>query len=157
MNFDWKNIVKNVAPMLGTALGGPIAGAATKFIADKLLGNPNASQDEIAQALSQASPETMLKLKELDTQFAIEMGRQGIDMYALQVQDRSSAREREIAVKDKTPSLLAFTTLILTVGLVVFFSYHGFDETEKSIIFMMIQLCTAFFMYYYGDSNRKGK
>jgi len=33
--FDWKKVVSTVAPVLGTALGGPLAGAATKFIADK--------------------------------------------------------------------------------------------------------------------------
>lgn len=157
MSFDWKTIVKNIAPALGTALGGPIGGIATKLIADKFLGNPNASEQEIAQAINAASPDQLLKLKELDNNFAIEMGRQGVDLYALEVQDRSSARDREKTVKDKTPSILAFTTLILTVGLIVYFSNKGFDETEKSIIFMMIQLCTAFFMYYYGDSNRSKK
>lgn len=146
MSFDWKSIVKTVAPMLGIALGGPLAGLAVKTIGDKLLGNPDASEEDIANYVMQATPEQLIKLKELDVTF-----------YQLQVQDRDSARQREMVVKDSTPSILAFATLIFTVGLIIFFSIHGFDETEKSIIFMMIQLCTAFFMYYYGDSNRKTK
>jgi hypothetical protein len=151
MAFDWKSIIKTVAPSLATALGGSLAGNATKAIANVLLGNSDASEQEIEQGIANATPEQLMKLKELDNQF-----------YALEVQDRASARGREVDLaksgfRDWTPSLLAFLTLFCTVGLIVFFSINGFDETEKSIIFMMIQLCTAFFMYYYGDSNRKHK
>jgi hypothetical protein len=42
-----------------------IAGAATKFIADKFLGNPNASEQEIVAQLSTASPDQLLKIKRI--------------------------------------------------------------------------------------------
>jgi hypothetical protein len=36
--FDWKELVKGVAPVIGGAFGGPFGGVAVKFMADALLG-----------------------------------------------------------------------------------------------------------------------
>ena len=36
MAFDWKSVVGTVAPLLGTALGGPFGGVAGKMIQDAL-------------------------------------------------------------------------------------------------------------------------
>lgn len=86
-------LIKQVAPTIGSALGGPVGGMATKFIAEKLLGKPDASVDEIEEALQNATPEQLLRLKELDKQFAVEMKKLDIDVFRLEVEDRSSARE----------------------------------------------------------------
>lgn len=90
---NWKQIISSVAPALGTALGGPLAGIATKYIADKLLGNEQATEQEIAEAILGATPEQLAKLKQLDNQFQLEMKQLEIDIYALSVQDRDSARK----------------------------------------------------------------
>jgi hypothetical protein len=42
---SWKDIIRSIAPTIGTALGGPLAGTATKFIADKMLGKADATQE----------------------------------------------------------------------------------------------------------------
>lgn len=91
----WKDIVKTVAPKLGTALGGPMAGIATKFIADKLLGNQDASEDEIAAAITGATPADLQKLREADQQYEIEVLR-------IQAADRDSARK----IADKRPQIV---------------------------------------------------
>jgi hypothetical protein len=90
---SWKDILRSIAPTLGTALGGPMAGAATKFIADKLLGKADATQDEIQEAILGASPEQLIKLKELDSQFKLDMKNLQIDVYELEYKDRDSARK----------------------------------------------------------------
>lgn len=162
MNLDWKTIVKNIAPALGTALGGPIGGIATKFIADKFLGNPQASEQEIAQAINAASPEQLVKLKELDLNFQVEMGKQGVDLYALEVQDRSSARNREAdlaksGMRDWTPSILAYLSIVFLVFVTIFFSEDGWKEGEINIWFNVATLVTIAFTYYFGDSHKKNK
>ena len=63
--MDWKALVKTVAPVLGTALGGPLGGAATKFLTGKLLGDENASEQELADFIGGASPEQLLQIKQL--------------------------------------------------------------------------------------------
>ncbi len=90
---SWKEIIRSIAPTLGAALGGPMAGAATKFIAEKMLGKKNATQEEIAEVIMGASPEQLVKLKELDHQFKLDMKNLEIDVYELEYKDRDSARK----------------------------------------------------------------
>lgn len=153
--FDWKSLVKTVAPVLGTALGGPMAGAATKFIADKFLGNPDASEKEIADALMSSSPEQLIKLKELDNTFAIEMKRLDVDVYRIDAEDRHSARNRQILTKDNTPTILAYLSLLLFAGVTYIFHLDNWTEIEKYIWFNMLQLETIVFTYFYGSSNKE--
>lgn len=91
--FDWKGLVKNIAPVLGTALGGPLAGAATRYIAEAWLGNPEASEQDVAEALATASPEQLVRLRELDQQFKVKMKELDVDVFRLEVDDRKSARD----------------------------------------------------------------
>lgn len=90
--MSWKDIVRTVAPTIATAFGTPAAGLATKFLADKLLGKPDANETEIEQFMLGASSEDMVKLKQLDQDFKVQMRRLDIDVYELDVKDRDSAR-----------------------------------------------------------------
>lgn len=91
--MDWKTIVKAVAPVLGTALGGPFGGAATKFLADKFLGNPDASEGDLATAILGATPEQLANLKKLDQDFKLRMRELDVDVFKLEVSDKASARQ----------------------------------------------------------------
>lgn len=113
MKIEWKKILGTVAPVLATAAGGPLAGVVVKTLASKLLGKPEATQEEVETAIVAASPDTLIKLKEIEAQFEKEMAQVGIDFERIASEDRASARGREIAVRDRTPSLLAF---LITVG-----------------------------------------
>lgn len=91
--MNWKGIVKSIAPMLGTALGGPIGGVAAKMIAGKFLSNENATEEELEDFITHASPDQLLKLKELEVEFKKFTKQAGIDVFKLEVQDKASARE----------------------------------------------------------------
>jgi len=93
MSDKWKNILKKVAPTLGTALGGPLAGVATAALSEVLLGKTNGTDAEIERALSVTSPETLIKLRDLDQAFAAKMKQLDIDVFKLEVEDRASARQ----------------------------------------------------------------
>lgn len=153
--LDWKSIVKTVAPVLGTALGGPMAGAATKFIADKFLGNPEAKDEDIAQALATASPDQLIKLKELDNNFATEMRKLDVDVYNIDALDRNSARDREKTIKDHTPAILAYA---LTVGFFAtvwkLISDGVVSESDQYMLTIMSNLFLVALTYYFGSSNK---
>lgn len=83
--MDWKNIIGSVAPVLGTALGGPFGGAATKWLAGKLLGDENASESDLADAVLRASPEKLAEIKRLDNDFEVKMKELGIERDKLQL------------------------------------------------------------------------
>ena len=91
--MEWKKIVAGVAPTIATALGGPIAGTATKFIAAKLLGKADATEDEIGAYLAGATPEDLAKLRDIDNDFKLQMKKLNIDLVRLGQEDRKDARD----------------------------------------------------------------
>ena len=111
MSFDWKGLVGTVAPTLATALGGPMAGMATKAIASSLLGDADASEKDIAAALAGASPDTMLKLKQADQAFETKMAELGVDLEKIAQEDRASAREMQSTTKAWIVPVLAGLTV----------------------------------------------
>jgi membrane-bound ClpP family serine protease len=126
---SWKDIVRSIAPTLGTALGGPMAGAATKFIADKMLGKEDASQEEIQEAIISASPEQLVKLREIDNQFKLQMRNLQIDVYELEYKDRDSARKLfEVNI---LPQITLSALFVLGYfGVLYFLMNSGIDETS---------------------------
>jgi TPR repeat protein len=108
MSFDWKKTLGSVAPALATALGGPLAGAAVKTLASQFLGKADATEDEVAEAVSKASTQELIQLKTIDTEFQKAMAQAGIDFEKIAAEDRNSARSREIQTHDSwTPRILA--------------------------------------------------
>lgn len=106
--LDWKKIVGTVAPGLATALGGPLAGVAVKTIATQLLGKPEAPETDVEQAVLNADPQTLIRLKEIDTEFKKTMTEAGIRLEEIAAADRNSARRREIDAHDSwTPRAIA--------------------------------------------------
>lgn len=102
-----------VAPTLAAAVGGPLAGQAMGFICRALGLNEGASTDEVAQAVKSADTDKLLKLKEADNNFALQMRRLDIELNTVNEKDRENARSRQIATHDQTPAILAY---VLTGG-----------------------------------------
>lgn len=158
--MDWKSIISTVAPWIGTALGGPLGGMAVGAVADAF-GLSEKTTDAVKQALSGATPEQMLALKNADQEFSISMQKLGFDhietLQKLSNDDMASARQREMVVKDYTPRLLI---LFITVG---FFGILGFmlmfevPEKNQTILNVMLgSLGTAWLAgvyYYFGSST----
>lgn len=82
--MEWKKIINAVAPVLGTALGGPMAGAAVKVIAGAVLGDENATEQQVTETVMQGlSPEALVKLREADNAFKVRMRELDIDLAKL--------------------------------------------------------------------------
>jgi hypothetical protein len=102
-----KSIISVVAPLLGTALGGPLGGIAGLALA-KALGTPPGDDKAAEAAIVGGGPDILLKLKQADTEFKEHMRQLDIDEEKLAFDDTASARARQIAVRDKTPAQLAW-------------------------------------------------
>lgn len=81
----WRNdmstftdVIKDVLPFIGTALGGPLGGAAATFLGSKL-GLPNATVATITDALQGMGPEKLAELKTADQEFQLKMAALGYD------------------------------------------------------------------------------
>lgn len=160
--FDWKSIVGSVAPALATALGGPLAGVAVSAISSSLLGKPNGTESEVAEAISVGGADALLKLKELDKSFALRMRELDIDLEKINQQDRASAREREAKTGDSwTPRILAAVVVggFLAMVYMVLAGYvEGLkDPTIVGIVGTLIGYVSAkadqVVSYYFGSSS----
>jgi|APGre2960657505_1045072.scaffolds.fasta_scaffold15568_2 hypothetical protein len=153
-----KSILGTIAPTLASALGGPLAGMAVKSIAD-VLGLSNDKPEEVYNEIINANPETLLKLKELETNFKIQMKKLEVDVLSLENNDRDSARNREINTKDNTNKYLAYIviTLYCVIQLGLVFSGIDIPSEMREIIIRAFGTLDAIigmiFGYYFGSSN----
>ena len=161
MKLDWKAIVGTVAPTVATALGGPLAGVAVKSIASKLLDRPDATDEEVEQAVLGADPQTLLRLRELDVEFKKSMTDAGIRLEEIAADDRANARAREAQVKDHTPAILAYAITVGFFGTLGFMLVNGKPATGGDALLVMLgSLGTAWagvIAYFFGSSSGSRK
>ena len=83
--MDW---LKVIAPTAATMLGGPLAGMAVKFLADKL-GAPASTVDAVSGVLADlnTSPEGRIKLAQIDADLRTHAIDAGINLEQLAVQN----------------------------------------------------------------------
>ncbi len=131
---DW---IKTIAPMLGTALGGPLGGAAAAFIADKL-GIESKTVEAVTEVLNSGkmTPDQIsaIKLAEMDFKKFLESNK--IKMEEIAAADRNSAREAFKVTRSSMPSVL---TCILGTGFfVVLGAMFVYPEVKESTPLMIM-------------------
>lgn len=73
MDFDWKSAIRTIAPSIATAFGTPLLGKAVSVLGNAILGDPNATEDQISNAIQQGlSPDQLLAIKKEDNDFIIK-------------------------------------------------------------------------------------
>ena len=157
MPFDWKKIVRTIAPTIGTALGGPMAGIAVQAVSNAVLGKPDGTEDEISAVLLGANQETLLALKKADNDFKLRMKELEIDFEKLAYDDADSARKREMEIKDNMPAILA-VLLVSMFGVALYSLFTiAIPEGNKATIYTMIgslgTLTITACAYYHGSSR----
>lgn len=156
MTFDWKSIVGTVAPGLATALGGPLAGMAMKAVSEAVLGKQDASEDEIAQAITAGGTGVLQKLREADQAFQVEMKKLDIDLEKISADDRGSARAREIAVNDNTPAMIAVASFVGFFSILAVLIFKDIPVGANNAIMIMLGalggIVTSITAYYFGSS-----
>ncbi len=168
MSFDWKSILGTIAPTIASAIGGPLAGSAVAAIG-KALGFENASEKDIEKQMKNLTPEMIVAIRQADQDFAVRMKELNIDLAAINMQDRASARDREVATGDSnTPrwlsvgALVVFALLIIaTFTLVWFFTVRSSTATLPSELWMLLSsliglsgsLVAQGFSYYLGSNS----
>jgi hypothetical protein len=156
MNFDAiKNLVGAVAPTLGTALGGPLGGAAASAIAG-VLGCDNDPQS-LQKALAKATPEQLSEIKKAELDFEARMKELDVDLYALQTADTADARKH--FAKDWTARFLAIALCLLFAGYIILVTILPQDQNNDAIINLILGSITGSFStviaFYFGSSQRQ--
>ena len=152
---------KTLAPLLGTALGGPLGGAAASFLADKL-GIQAATVEAVTEVLNSGkmTPEQIesVKLAEINFKTFIETNK--IDLEKIAAADRDSARTMQVATRSNMPAIL---TCAVTVGyFVVLGLLMKMPEIKSDALLIMLGnlggawlACVAFWVGTTNSSGRK--
>lgn len=154
---DWRKIVHAVAPAIGTALGGPVAGLAVAELSRTLLGRTNGSQDEVAAAIASGGAEAIARVRAADQAFELRLQELGLDLERLHQVDRASARAREAATQDSiTPRALAFLVTLGFFGVLAFLLVEGKPDAGGDALLVMLGALggawASVISYYFGSS-----
>ena len=156
MNFGQtaKSVLATVAPLIGTALGGPFGGLAGSLLS-KALGTTDPKAMEAA--ITSTDPDILLKLKQADNDFQAQMKALEISEEKLAFDDTANARAREMAVKDSTPQILSYGTTIGFFGALAALHFVPIPPENKATIYSMVgSLGTVWILqmgYYFGSSR----
>lgn len=148
-----KNIVGAVAPTLGTALGGPMAGMAGNMIAE-VLGVPN-NPKAIEKGIAEATPEQMLELKKAEQAFEVQMKELDVDVFKLETQDKQDARNK--FSKDWTARIMGIATVGGFLGYIFLVTLQPPEQNSEALINLVLGylggLASAVISFYFGASN----
>jgi hypothetical protein len=164
--MDWKGLVGTVAPMLGTALGGPLGGLAVHAIGDAL-GLSQKTEDTVSAAIAGATPEQMIAIKNADADFRLKMQQLGFEheeklaalnasAAELDVKDRQGARDLQSATKSLTVPVLAYTIVGSFIAMVAG-SLLGYSHVDSALAGTLVGYlsakCEQVIAYYFGSSH----
>jgi hypothetical protein len=167
MAADWKAILAKVAPFIGAAASGNVpvlVGLAAQEIGAALGKEVKPTSEAIGLALSGATPEQLLAIKESERGFEVKMKALGFqheqELEALAAGDRASARQREIATNDSTPRRLAYIIVIAFIVMVVA-TLFGEAKVESALAGTLVGYlsakCEQVLAYFFGSTSNSAR
>jgi hypothetical protein len=148
--MDW---LKQIAPTVATALGGPLAGMAVSAISKAIGVDEDKVEDLIAN--NKLTSEQVAQIKMAEIELAKQAQELGLNFEKLEVEDRKSAREMQATTRSMMPPLLASAVTVGFFGIVVMMFFNQVDSNNPAILMMLGSLGTAWtgiIAYYFGSS-----
>lgn len=155
----FKKVVGNVAPLIGTAIGGPFGGLATSLLRDAF-GTDDDKQ--IEAQLASGNPDALLKLKAAEQAMEAKMKELDIDEQSLYVEDTQNARL--MARETGTTPQLVLTTLFLAIygGLVwaffvIEFELNDWQRGQMGILIGVVTSAVVQIINFWFGSSKGSK
>lgn len=152
------NWLKELAPLIGTALGGPLGGAAAAFLADKLgIGEKTveAVSDVLNSGKMTADQIAGIKLAEIEFRRFVEQNK--IDIERIDASDRDSARKMQMATGSWVPGALALLIVFGFFGILVSMMLDILKVSDQQSLLILLGALSAGFgavlNYYFGSSH----
>ena len=150
------NLLKALAPSLGSAIGGPMGGMAAKMVAKKL-GIKKTDTKSIEQAIETAGPDTIEGLQTLDKEFELKMKQLDIDVFAKQVEDVQNARK--VFGDDPIPKLFAMLALVGFLAYVFLVTMQEPESNDDAIVNLVLSylggLVSGISAFFFGANNSR--
>jgi len=147
--MDW---LKQLAPTIATALGGPLAGMAVSAVAKAIGCEPDEVQGIISSNKLTAEQVASIQLAELELKKQAQA--MNLDFAKLGAEDKKSARDMQIATKSWIPPVMAVGVTVGFFGILAGLMY-GQIQHAPQIDIMLGSLGTAWtgiISFYFGSS-----
>ena len=149
--MDW---LKQLAPTVASALGGPLAGMAVAAISKAVGVEEDKIQDLIASNKMSAEQIAQIKVAEIELQK--QANELGLNFEKLATDDRKSAREMQIATRSWVPPLLAAAVTIGFFAILGGMMFGKMSVADNTALTMMLgslgTAWTGIIAYYFGSS-----
>jgi len=148
--MEW---LKQIAPTIATAFGGPLAGMAVTAISKALGVEPEKVEEVISSNKLTSEQIAQIKLAEIELE---KQARElGLNFEKLAVDDRKSARDMQAATRSLVPPLLATAVTVGFFGILGMMLTGRVDASNPALMMMLGSLGTAWtgiIAYYFGSS-----
>lgn len=120
MSFDWKSALGSVAPLIGSAIGGPFGVMAAKFGVEALglIPEPGNEEQQLEDAVRNMTAEQAIKLKTANQSWKVQMRELDIKEDQLHAADRNSARD--MAKANMLPQMILASIYTIAYGVVLY-------------------------------------
>jgi hypothetical protein len=148
--MEW---LKQIAPTIATALGGPLAGMAVSAISKAIGVDEDKVQDLISS--NKMTPDQIAQVKLAEIELKRQENELGLNFESLAVDDRKSAREMQATTRSIVPPVLAAIVTLGFFGIMVMMLLGKVDSNNPAILMMLGSLGTAWtgiIAYYFGSS-----
>ena len=123
-------------------------------IISETLGVPN-NKKSIEQAMQNASPEELAKIKKAELEFEAEMKKLDVDVFALEAQEKQDARKH--FSKDWTARIIGIATIGGFLGYIFLVTLQPPEQNSEALINLVLGylggLASAIISFYFGASN----
>ena len=148
--MDW---LKQIAPTIATAMGGPLVGMAVAAISKATGVDPTEVSDLISNNKLTAEQIAQVKIAEIELQKQAQ--ELGLNFEKLAVEDRMSARDMQSKTRSLMPPILAGAVTVGFFSIMVMMFFNKIDSGNPAILMMLGSLGTAWtgiIAYYFGSS-----
>lgn len=149
--MEW---LKQIAPTIATALGGPLAGMAVSAVSKAIGVEPEKVGDLISNNKLTADQIAQIKIAEIELQKQAQ--ELGLNFEKLAVDDRKSAREMQAATRSWVPPLLAGAVTIGFFAILGGMMFGRMSVADNTALTMMLgslgTAWTGIIAYYFGSS-----
>lgn len=152
------DLLKTVAPMIGTALLGPLGGAAAAFLADKL-GIESKTVEAVTEVLNSGkmTPDQVASIKLAEIEFQKFLKQNAIDLEKIHAEDRNSARQMLATVRSKIPATLSIMVTLGYFGILIgMMTDNVAVKDSQALLLMLGSLSTAWGMvmsFWFGTTQ----
>lgn len=153
--MDW---LKQIAPLIGTALAGPLGGAAAAFLADKL-GIEEKTVQAVTTVLSESklTPDQIAQVRIAEIEFQKFLKQNQIDLEAVHAADRKDARDMLKVTRSRVPAVLSVFVTVGFFGILVGLMMGKLQVSDSQALLLLLgSLATAWgavMNFWLGSTN----